>query len=526
MDPPLPQSLNYGLPPALSPDVRTTIQNTYANNQTAIVSPAFSPILGGADVTPCGGIQSFPIRTLRFELLSGHNSNVYMDTNETSLQFRLTTTVGTAVTALAADNTVLMNVISSGASFIEAIRIYANSVEIENITSYAEIHNMLLACTVTKGERQGGISCTGLDTNTGTGVDLSLANTAAVATNTAAVVGTTTYNFALPLMSIIGLNNTEKLFPIGSISNVVMEIDTASTLPFAGYGDGAVFNPGVVSAAIASYGTGYVATIDNFNLRTKYVDLGSLGNAVLAANPTGKIFIKGFTYMSTKINHPAGTGGVVQYPVPIRAQSVKSFFFQFQSVGGSAVATQRTPNGRFDSVNWGLLQLQLQIGSDYFPSNPYNTIHRPSEAFVGLMAAFGASSLKSFGAGFSMDEYNTYLDRDVIYAAQPLMDSSATSVVRGTRTPSYANNGKLSLAGYYTAASAIKYPSCHYLGLDMERVPTRLYNGISTKSTNPMLTMQFAAPATAAYTHTILVTALVDTVIEIDLATKSCSVHK
>ena len=97
------------------------------------------------------------------------------------------------------------------------------------------------------------------------------------------------YTFTVPLISSTGLNTagtSGKLFPVGSVGNLLLRIQTTPLLPFAS-----------TCTAIGAQQLVYQITLDSFNLNMNYVNIGEISGALLKQSLyDGKYFIKSCTY--------------------------------------------------------------------------------------------------------------------------------------------------------------------------------------------------------------------------------------
>jgi hypothetical protein len=94
---------------------------------------------------------SFPSTNLDFQIPSGHNENVFLDTRETFLTFRLVLNRTTALNGPAG----IMNLISSASSFFSSLTSFSNNVPVETIYNYDILYNQFLNSTVNVAERYG-----------------------------------------------------------------------------------------------------------------------------------------------------------------------------------------------------------------------------------------------------------------------------------------------------------------------------------------------------------------------------------
>ena len=189
-----------------------------------------------------------------------------------------------------------INLIGSGSSFFDSTSLFSNNVPVENIYNYNILFNQLLNASVNTSERYGLMSvCCGCDNDSYNGVQLP----------TGAATGTFYYNFSVPLISIIGINTagtSGKLFPVGSVSNLLLRLQTTSLLPFASYCT--VAAPGVQPV--------FNVTLDNFNLNMTYINIGDISGSLLKQTLyDGKYFIKSCTYTGANASIANGTSGNV-----------------------------------------------------------------------------------------------------------------------------------------------------------------------------------------------------------------------
>ena len=288
--------------------------------------------------------------------------------------------------------------------------------------------------------------------------------------------GTQYYNFCIPLISVIGLNCLEKLIPVGSIQNLVLQMQTANMLPVTSMCQ-VVTAAGVVSAPI----------LDSFTLNMKFVDIGeSASNLMSQTLQDGKWFIKASTYTNSSITIPNGSNGTSSLVYQIRNSSVKSLFL----TNGTS-PTALCPNGYYDAVNCSLTALQCSIGGSKFPNKPFNPSQRPAECFSGgLMAAWGAASLKSYGGVISRSAYGA-----TIPSRQANYDDMIVVPTAGLRGIS---NWEASLSDWTILTQrTLQYPHMHYIGFDLEHCAGSLFSGVNTRSSPPYVDVTFGTAMTS-----------------------------
>jgi hypothetical protein len=373
------------------------------------------------------------------------------------LSFRLTWTVGNTAALLGSD----CCLIGSGASFFDSLQLYSNNVPIETIGNYNLLHNMLMNSTVNTAERYGGCSVGfGCDNSCETGITLP------------STQGTYYYNFCIPLISVIGLNCLEKLIPLGSLGNLVLQMQSANMLPITTYCTTITTNA-AVSAPI----------LDQFSLNMKFVDIGESASALMQQTlQDGKWFIKASTYTNSSITIPNGSNGTSFLVYQIRNSSVKSLF-----ITNGTSPTAACPNGYYDAVNCALTSLQCSIGGSKFPNRPFNPSQKPAESFsCGLMAAWGASSLKSYGGTIGRSNYGATIPSRPSNSDDMIVVPSAGLRANSNSEPSYPSTYDTN-----SVNRIVQHPHMGYIGFDLERCAGALFSGVNTRSSPPYVDVTF-----------------------------------
>ena len=306
-------------------------------------------------------------------------------------------------------------------------------------------------------ERFGGLSvCMRTDTNTNTGIDLAITT-----------VGTYRYNFTIPLLSVIGANY-DKLFPIGSINNMQLQMTTANQLPIATY---ALTTTGLTQPAIAN---GFVLT--EFSLNMKYIDIGDMASQILSQTlQDGKWFLKATTYTNSASTIPSGGLANQQLLLQIRNTSVKSLLHTF-STSSYAIC----PNGQYDSICPNLSSRQLQVGGNFYPNKPINDIARPSEGYQYLIQSLtqGGGITKSYGSVINRNNYCVLMDTSTGQDSSFVVPAAALRPIATNSTETNRN--------------CVSFPNAFYCGYDLEKSAGILFQGLNTRSSPPFLNLYIA----------------------------------
>ena len=455
----LPASLKYDLPPSMSDSARSYSVNVAPDGQTSVVGTATAgsatyPFVAGSSAN----FGAFTAQNISFTIPSGMSDSVFLDPVNTTLSFTLTYTVTSSVTT--GSTSASINLIGSGASWFDSLVLYSNNTPIETINMYGMLQNYLLQNTVNTAERYGGISVAmGADNNSNNGLEL----------------GWTTasyrYNFCIPLLSVIGVNSPDKLFPVGSVNNLQLVMTTASITPVVSYCTAIQTTPGTIGAF----------TLSEFQLNMKYVDVSDMAAQQLRQTlQDGKWYMKAMTYTNSSVNIPSGSSGAQQLLLQIRNSSVKSIIHQF-GISQSAVC----PNGYYDAVNIALTSRQCQVAGQFFPNRPINDCARPAEAYPYLIQSRGGGIAKSLGTVVSSNAYNA-----VIPSLPTGSDSRCVVPAAGLRSAATNDDS--------TTTQISKFPNSAYYGYDLEKVSSILFSGLNTRASPPFLNLFLGAAATSS----------------------------
>lgn len=477
----LPRSLNYDMPPSASDSCRSYSVNLSPDGITQVQAPTQNLFV--ANQAQQGQFNS---QIVSFSIPSGNSNSVFLDTTHTTLSCSLTYNISTASSATAP----VVKLLSSAASFFDQLVLYSNNTPLEQVNQYGLLQNFLLQNTVNASQRVGGISvCMGTDPNSTAGVELGHAS-----------ISTFRYNFSIPLISMIGINS-DKLFPVGMVNNLQLQMTTATLLPIVAYCTAVATQPVFSQNFLLS----------EFSLNLKYVDIGEQAAQMLMMTiPDNRILYKSATYTNSQVTIPNGSSGAQQLLLQIRNTSVKSVYHQFGQSNSVAAQSLVSPNGYYDAINITTNSRQLQVGGMYFPNRPISDVSRPSEGYVYLIQALGGSIPMSLGTIVTKETYNSVGG----VAAVPTGANVDTALVLPATTvraaPLGSDGGSISL---------FSYPSAAFYGYDLERLGGVMFSGINTRSTPPFLNLNIQNALNA--TITCNAWGYSDVVLAFDIGSKS-----
>jgi hypothetical protein len=481
----LPVECDFTIPPSIPPEARTYTSSQSPNGITSVTGVALpATVFTAGSAATLANVQ-FSAQQLGFDIPCGQSNSTFLDCASTTLSFTLNWVVTTA--SVIASGTPVINIISSASSFIDTLQVYANNVPIESISNYGQLQNMALSCLANSAERSGSLTFMGCDYFQSSGINLAHGT-----------VGTYRYNFTIPLMSIIGMNNVGgRYLPVGMLNNLQLFIQSPSLLPIVAY---APTGAGITTQPVIT-----APSLDSWFLNTKLVDMGASAiPLIMNSLKNGKIYIKSSTWLNSNIAIPVGTSGVGTYLLQLRASSVKSLFW-YSAQG----ATTQTPNGTYDAVNIGCnLKEQVIIGGGFYPNKELNPSQQPSLVMASLAGAFGYGSSYNFGGIINSYQFNSTLP-------SVSAGSDAQLVV-----PAVGGTRPVPVGSDYTAQALVNYLSCAFRGVDLEKAgKSTLYQGVNTRNTPPYVSQNYSVATTVA--GTLISFALCDLILEIDPMSKS-----
>jgi hypothetical protein len=282
-------------------------------------------------------------------------------------------------------------------------------------------------------------------------------------------------------MSVIGVNTDNKMFPIGSVNNLQLQLTTAALTPIVAYATAVATN--VVLSAVS---------LSEFRINMQYIDVGDAAAQMLRSTlQDGKWYLKSTTYTNSSVNIPSGSSGSQQLLLQIRNSSVKSCIHQFGASNAVTAQSLVTPNGYYDAINPGLSQRQLQVGGAFYPNLSLNDCQRPAEAYPYLIQSLGGGIAKSLGTVITREMYNTIAGIAAVPAGSDntLVLPAVSSLVINRAAPTGSDGG---------AVSVIKYPSSAFYGYDLEKSSGVLFQGINTRASPPFLNLFLQSATTTS----------------------------
>jgi hypothetical protein len=199
-----------------------------------------------------------------------------------------------------------------------------------------------------------------------------------------------THSYSVPLLSgVLGVLN-DKFLNIGRTSKLSLTLQTTSILPLS-----------ILTAATPGSIT---VSLSDFSLSCEYIDIGLSALKMLDSTLVdGKCYMHGITYRTATNTLSAGIAGSASLLAGIRASSVKSLFVRYYD--GGATSTANSSNGKYDSKNPLINNIQFNIGGMKYPQTPINPLLNPSQAFRETQLAIGSWNNANFVSAIPPAQY-------------------------------------------------------------------------------------------------------------------------
>jgi len=343
------------------------------NNVNTISSAAQS--LPGASTTYQNNLV-FPSQLVQFSIPCGQGRHVWVDSEKSSISFRVNYQVSTAGASYNSASGYLQE---SAASWINRIvHIGPNGQTIDDVvnSNISETIDHLMNYNTTDRDNFAGqfgfLSETLSVTNNTQGH--SITSLTGTGPNTAS---NCYYSYEFPLPSALLGKYAKGFFPAGSVNKLDVQLYTNSSVPVT-------FYSGSATATAASV----TFTIDNISLNLWYLTLDSESARMLGSPKMH--YLHGVTQRTASSTLSAGTSGYVNTLIGLRGKSCRQLFTRFVDTGAMSTAISKSYciNGVYDSKMPLCSQLNYLLqGKDRYPQFPHNTQILPSSVLNRLLMA-------------------------------------------------------------------------------------------------------------------------------------------
>lgn len=341
--------------------------------------------------------------------------------------------------------------------FIQRVRVFHGSNLLEDIDNYGQLAKILYDFQAPEDAVKGRFAIT-----TGTNEEYSGVGVAATAlanvrsVNRGRALGalaasTTSFPFAINLVSLVGALSGEKYLPLWEMTAAPLRVEL-------------VLQSSLIRAMMVEGGAGLNFTATAINYAGEFLELPDSAVAAIksgSSSPMQMVLPSWRSYTNSAAITTAGTQ--VSFPVPAKFSSLKNIVVATRSTAGNA-AQYPSSHCRF-----GLTSYNFRVGSEVLPSTAPTSI---PEIYNEAVKCFG--SLADLQVQPSID--NTAYSLNVPNTAAGLVEASTEdsgAFLTGIDMEIYQNADKSSIfAGTNTNTSDIFYIANHTPGADVTILQT------------------------------------------------------
>ena len=285
------------------------------------------------------------------------------------------------------------NLIASGAStssclescgwhqFIQRIRVFHGSNLLEDIDNYGQLAKIMYDYQAPEDAVKGRFSIT-----TGTNEQYSAVGVAAAAllnarsVNRGAALGalaaaTTSFSFAINLVSLVGALSGEKYLPLWEMTAAPLRVEI-------------VLQSSLIRAMMVEGGTGLNFTATNVNYCGEFLELPDSAVAAIKAGSSSpmQIVLPSWRSYTNSASVPATTQTQVSFPIPAKFSSLKNILVATRTTAGLA-AQYPSSHCAFGVGSANSIGYQFRVGSEVLPSTAPTTF---SEIYNEAVKCFGS----------------------------------------------------------------------------------------------------------------------------------------
>jgi hypothetical protein len=374
-------SLSYSLPAS----TRSYAVRVQPTNLSSVTSSTLSC---GTSAAYLSSDLAFPNTEIRFDIPTSQSPSTFLDTRQTTINFKATVTIGTAgVGGTAAD--MLANQRGGGSSWFDLMQVIGGDGQVlEMCNEYGLTVDTVTQLMMNQSQRDGAALPYGFLSATTNENQGHAWNVLTGAYNIAA--STESHSYSLPVMSGIIGAAADSFLNIGRVSKLQLVFQTPSVLPIT------------IKNAATSTAVTFTVTLSDFTLGLEYCDVGMDALAMIDETLIdGQYYSHGTTYKvsSTAL---AATSGSVSLLSGLRGSSLKSLITRFQE---NALTTAGAVNGKYDSKCPNLSAFSYSIGGVRAPQSTINCLTQPALAYTETLKAVGAFNSALFNPSIIPTQY-------------------------------------------------------------------------------------------------------------------------
>jgi hypothetical protein len=367
-------SIQLGLPKGILPTPEIAMSAGCVSQLVRIQPNNVNSISSSAQALPTAATTYvnnlvFPSQLVQFSIPCGQGKHVWVDSEKSSISFRVNYAVTTAGVATTAAKGFLQDAASSW--FSRIVHIGPNGQTIDDVVNLhiSELIDHQLNYNTTDRDNfaaQFGFLSEGGSSSTSYNYNLTQGHSIDTMTGTApTTVSNCYYSYEFPLASALLGKYAKGFFPAGSVNKLDVQMYTNSQVPISYYS----------GSATSTTAPQMTFTIDNISLNLWYLTLDNESARMLGSPKIH--YLHGITCRTANSTIPSGTSGYVNTLIGLRGKSCRQLFTRFTDTGSTSTSNQ--VNGVFDSKMPLVSQMNYLLqGKDRYPQFPHNTQILPS----------------------------------------------------------------------------------------------------------------------------------------------------
>ena len=364
-------SIQLGLPKGVLPTPEIAMSAGCVSQLVRIQPNNVNTISSAAQALPTASTTYinnlvFPSQLVQFSIPCGQGRHVWVDSEKSSISFRVNYQISTAGVATAGAKGFLQDAASSW--FNRIVHIGPNGQTIDDSVNLhiSEHIDHLLNYNTT--DRDNFSAQFGFLAEGGANANYNYTQGHSIDTLTGTAPTTASncyYSYEFPLPSALLGKYAKGFFPAGSVNKLDVQMYTNSQVPISYYS----------GSATSTTAPQVIFTIDNISLNLWYLTLDNESARMLGSPKMH--YLHGITWRTANSTIPSGTSGYINTLIGLRGKSCRQLFTRFTDTG--ATGTANSVNGVFDSKMPLASQMNYLLqGKDRYPQFPHNTQILPS----------------------------------------------------------------------------------------------------------------------------------------------------
>ena len=366
-------SIQLGLPKGILPTPEIAMSSGCVSQLVRVQPNNVNTIASSAQALSATqyGYQNnmvFPSQLVQFSIPCGQGKHVWIDSEKSSISFRVNYQITTASVATTGALGYLQDAASSW--FNRIVHIGPNGTTIDDVVNLHISEHIDHLLNYNTPDRDAFAAQMGFlaEDKTNSSLNYTQGHKIDSLSGTAPTALTNCYySYEFPLPSALLGKYAKGFFPAGAVNKLDIQMYTNSQVPVSYYA-------GTATATTTGYAT---FTIDNISLNLWYLTLDNESARMLGSPKIH--YLHGITARTANSTIPSGTSGYINTLIGLRGKSCRQLFTRFTDTAATVAAVSTTgstsqASGVFDSKCPLASQLNYLLqGKDRYPQFPHNT---------------------------------------------------------------------------------------------------------------------------------------------------------